>query len=655
MAVRFAVVLLLLGLGAVPAAAQDRPDPDKAGQDSMQIAQDKVAPEPKKVDPVVVTATKLETPAGQLGATVTVIEGEQIESRHYPTVDEALRNVPGVDIRRQGSFGKTSAVSIRGANANQVQVLVDGVRVKSPTLGQVDLSDIAPELIERIEVIRGPQSTIYGADAIGGVVHIITKRGSGPPSGYVAQEFGNHDTLRSRAAVSGSYQWFDYALGLYHLESNGQFINDGMNQDAVAGRFGLTLPWGNTRIGLAVRYNKTDTGVPIEFVGNPAPIVPTIDPNTRQETETFTATVDVHTRPVSWWEGELRASRYQNDLAFIDPPDPFTCPPATFGPPCDFPGTFKTRRNEVEGLSHFHIGKWSTSTFGVEWRDEDADVRGTNAFTPHTETVSGLFEQQFRFFDRLFMSAGVRVEDNSAFGRATTERGSLAYLVKEWGTRLHGSAGSGFRAPTFNDLFFPGFSNPDIKPEKSFSWDVGVDQKLWRDRLHLGLTYFHTKFTDLIVCCVPLAGPPFAATANIGRARSQGIEFVSDLAILDNLVAAVNYTYTDTENLLTGRPLPREPRHRWNIILTWEPLPRLSLFTEVHVVSSQFEPLGEVYNSGHTRVDLGGTFRIINRYAFLQGLDLTARIQNLLNERYAEVRGFPALGLQALVGLRALF
>jgi vitamin B12 transporter len=650
MARRFVVALSLVGLAVVPAAGQE-----KAVQEPSQVAQEKSAAETKKVEPVVVTATKFETPAEQLGATVTVIDGAEIESRHYPTIDEALRGVPGVDIRRQGSFGKTSAVSIRGANANQVQVLVDGVRVKSPTLGQVDLADIAPELIERIEVIRGPQSTIYGADAIGGVVHIITKRGSGPPSAYAAQEVGNYDTLRSRAGVSGSYQWVDYALGLYHLESNGQFINDGMNQDAVAGRFGLTLPWGNTRVGLAVRYNKTDTGVPVKFVGNPAPIVPTIDPNARQETETFTATLDLHTRPVSWWEGVLRASRYQNDLAFIDPPDPFACPPATFGPPCDFPGTFKTTRNEIEGLSRFHIGTWSTSTFGVEWREEEADVRGTSAFTPHTETVSGLFEQQFRFFDRLFMSAGVRVEDNSAFGRSTTERGSLAYLVKEWGTRLHGGAGSGFRAPTFNDLFFPGFSNPSIKPEKSFSWDVGVDQKLWGDRLRLGLTYFQTKFTDLIFCCVPLAAPPFATTANIGRARSAGIEFVSELAILDNLIAAVNYTYTDTENLLTDRPLPREPRHRWNVTLTWEPVRRLSLFTEVHVVTRQFETLGEVYNSGHTRVDVGGTFRLVNRYAFLQALDLTARIQNLLDEGYAEVRGFPALGLQALIGLRASF
>jgi vitamin B12 transporter len=590
-----------------------------------------------------------------VGATVTVITGDEFETYHYPTVDEALRNVPGVEIRRSGSFGKTTSVSIRGANANQVQVLVDGVRVKSPTLGQAELADIAPDMIDRIEIIRGPQSTIYGADAIGGVVHIITKRGSGPPSAYVSQEAGNYDTVRTRAGVSGSWQAFDYALGVYHLGSKGQFINDGVNQDAASARFGLALP-GNSRVGLAVRYNKTDVGLSNEFVGTPSPIVPELfDPNTRQESETYTATIDVRTRPLTWWEGELRASRYENNQAFIDRPDPYPCPPATFGPPCDFPGRFKVSRNEVEALSHFHLGPWSTSTFGIEWREEAANVQGTSAFSPVTDTVSGLFEQKFRFFDRLFMSAGVRVEDNSAFGRSTTERGSLAYVVKEWGTRLHGSAGSGFRAPTFNDLFFPGFSNPSLQPEESFSWDVGVDQKLWQNRIRLGLTYFHNKFTNLIACCLPLPVFPFATTSNIGRARSAGIEFVSEMDVLDNLVAAVNYTYTDTENLLTDRPLPREPRHRWNIRLAWTPIPRLSLFTEVHVVTRQFDTLGNVYNSGHTRVDVGGSYRLINRYAFLKALDLTARIQNLLDEGYAEVRGFPALGINALVGLRAAF
>src|SRR5205823_3463705 len=243
-----------------------------------------------------------------------------------------------------GSFGKSTSISIRGANPNQVQVLVDGMRVKSPTLGQVDLSDLSPELIERIEVIRGPQSTLYGADAIGGVVNIITRRGKGPVSAWTTQEAGNWDTLRSAAGVSGSKSVFDYSFGVSHFESNGRGKNDGLNQDSLATRLGLSLP-GQTTLSLAVRLNQSDIGVPIKFVEDPAPIVPTIDPNARQESDTVIINLGAHTRPVTWWESEVRVGRYWNRLNFIDPPDPFACPPKTLGPPCNFPGLFKVDRH----------------------------------------------------------------------------------------------------------------------------------------------------------------------------------------------------------------------------------------------------------------------------------------------------------------------
>ncbi len=618
------------------------------------LATTAAAQEVKQAEPVVVTATKIETPAEQLGASVTVVPGDEIDARRYPTVDEALRGVPGVEVRRSGSFGKSTTISIRGANAQQVQVLVDGMRVKSTTLGQADLSDLSPDLIERIEVIRGPQSTLYGADAIGGVVNIITRKGKGPFNLWTTQEVGNYEILRSTIGFSGSYGIFDYAFATGHFESNGQMINDGVDQNSLNTRLGLSLP-GSTTLSLAVRWNKTDTGVPIEFVGNPAPIVPTIDPNTRQETETVIINLAAHTRPVSWWESDARVGRYWNRQKFVDPRDPFACPPATFGPPCDFPGMFKVERREVEWLNHFHIGTWSTSTFGLEYRWESADVQGTSGFGPTTETVSGLFQQQFRFFDRLFMAAGVRVEDNDVFGRSVTERGSLSFLIKETGTRIHGGAGSGFRAPTFNDLFFPGFANPALKPEESFSWDVGVGQKLWGNRIRLDATVFKNSFTNLIRCCVPLAGPPFAITSNVGRARSQGLEFTGEVDLLDNLTAGVNYTYTETKDLDTGTWLPREPRHRWNARVAWQPIKPLSLWTELHVQTRQWETLGNIYASGYTRLDVGGTYRVLERWGLVKYVDLTARIQNLANESYQEVRGFPALGITAIGGVRVAF
>ena len=611
------------------------------------------AQEPKRVEPVVITGTLIETPAQQVGSSVTVVTEDEIARQLYPTVDEMLRHVPGLDVRRSGSFGKTTSVTIRGSSANQVQVMVDGVRVKSPTLGQVDLADIPPHLIERIEVIRGPQSTLYGADAIGGVVNIITKRGRGPFSAVVSQEVGNHDTLRSIATATGAYGRFDYAISGLHVESNGQFQNDGLDQNAFSARLGLTLP-AETSIDFVARLNRNVVGTPVEFVSVPLPDDPVIDPNTRQETDTTILALTGRSRPVSWWETEVKLSRYENDQAFIDPPDPFPCPPITFGV-CNFPGRFDVERRAATWLNHFHVGKWSTSSIGLEYRHEEADVQGTSGFTPETWTRSALFQQQFRFLERLFLSGGVRLEDNSVFGTVVTERGSLSLLIPETGSRVRGGAGSGFRAPSFNELFFPNFGNPALQPEDSFSWDVGLDQQFWANRIRFGLTYFHNRFTNLIACCVFLSAPPFVTTGNIGRARSAGIEFTGEVDVLDTLVAALSYTYTDSENLLTDRPLPNQPRHRWNVRLTWEPIPALSLFGDVYIQTRQFEALSGTYNEGYTRVDVGGVWRLVNRHGRLRALDLTARVQNLFDETYAEVRGFPALGITALVGLRASF
>jgi vitamin B12 transporter len=602
--------------------------------------------EAKRVDPVVVTATKVETPVREVGASVSVVNGEDVQTYHYPSLDEALRNVPGIEVTRSGSFGKLSTLSIRGANSNQVQILVDGVRIKSPTTGQVDLSDISPDLIERIEVIRGPQSTLYGADAIGGVVNVITRRGTGPLAASLHQEAGNYNTLSTRATVAGAWKLLDYSLSASHLESNGQFKNDGSDVNAWNGRVGLSLP-GDSSLAFVWRYNRSDTGLPVKFVfPPPQPIKPIVDPNQRQQSETVVLSLEGKIRPVSWWESRARLSRYRNELGFQDPPDP--------GFPFESPtkSQIDVERREAEWVNSFFIANWSTTTIGVEYRHEAGDNEGVFHRATHTPAV--FLEEQLRFFDRLFVSGGFRHEDNSVFGSATTGRGSLALVVKETGTKLRGSAGSGFRAPTINDLFFPDFSNAALAPERSVSWDAGIDQKLWRDRVRLGATYFHTDFKDLIKF-VPLDVFPFASVTNVGRARSAGVELTAEVDLWYNLVASASYTYTDTKDLATGDPLPRVPKHSLNVGVTWEPVPRLSLFTQVYFRSEQFDNFGDVFNSGWTRVDAGGTYRLLGRWGLLQALEVTARAQNLLDEGYAEVRGFPALGTSVLVGLRARF
>jgi vitamin B12 transporter len=616
-------------------------------QETKPEAKPESNPVTKKVEPVVVTATTVPTSAEQLGVALNVITGEDFKTYHYSTVDDAFRNIPGINVTQQGSYGKLSTLSIRGANANQVLILVDGVRVSSPTLGQTDLSDISPDLIERIEVIRGGQSTLYGADAIGGVVNIITKKGTGPFAATLENMGGNYDTLRNRLSIGGTYKIFNYSLSGSHLESNGQFQNDNANINAVSGRIGVSLPF-DSSLSFVYRYNKNDTGVPVKSVfPPPQPIVPIINPNAKQQTETTVMSLEGKTRPVEWWESRARISRYTNNQGFQDPVDPGF----------DFDVPFRSQvdvvRREAEWLNSFFIGKWSTTTLGFGYRHEEGDNKGV--FRTARSVPSVMFEQQLRFLERLFITGGFRIEDDSVFGQATTGQGSVAFVIKETGTRLRGSAGTGFRAPTFNDLFFPDFGNPDLLPERSQTWDAGFDQSLWQNRVRLKFTWFATHFSNAITCCVVLPTAPFGGPVNAGKARSKGVESSAEVDILPSLVASFTYTYTDTDNLQTNRPLARIPRQSGSAGLTWEPIPRLSLFTQVYVVGSQFDSYGDVYNSGHTRVDAGGTYRLLNQLGWLQRLELVARAQNILNEQYAEVRGFPALGANFLIGLRAGF
>ncbi len=621
---------------------------DTASKSAGEGAADAGAtPEQRTSDPVVITANKVDTPVSQTGAAVTVITENDFKTYHDQTVGEALLNVPGVEIRRSGSLGKTTSISIRGASANQVQVLLDGVRVKSPTLGQAELADISPDLIERIEVVRGPQSTLYGADAIGGVVNIITKKGKGTPfSATLEEQVGNYATWINRGSASGQYKILDYSIAGSYAESNGQFKNDNSVQKALSGRIGLTLPF-NSTLAFIARWNKTDTDLPGKFVCcGPLPIEPLIDVNQQQQSETLTLNLEARTMPVEWWESRGRISYFENSQGFQDPVDP--------GYDFDFPffAQINVQRREAEWINAFRIGKWSTSTVGLEYIHEEGENKGT--FKNQTHTKSVFFEQQLRFFDRLFISGGVRVDDHSTYDTHVTERGSVAFMIKETATRLRGGAGTGFRTPTLNDLFFPGFSNPELRPETSFSWEVGLDQTFWGERIRLGFTYFYNRFDDLIRF-VPINTFPFVAAINVARARTEGVEATGEIDILRNLVGTVNYTFTDSEDLSTDRWLAREPQHRWNFGLTWEPIRRLQLFTQIHVVTRQFESAAVGYNSGHTRVDIGGTFRALDKHGWLQSLDLTLRVNNLFNESYAEVRGFPALGTAFLFGARAGF
>ena len=637
-----AVILVLLAAMLPPAAAQ----------------------EAQRLEPVVVTATKLEEPQERLGGAVSVITEDDLKAYNYETVGDALRQIPGVEIQRSGSLGKLTNLRIRGSSPSQVQVLVDGMRVKSATAGAFDFSDLSLDQIERIEVVRGPQSTIYGADAIGGVVHIITKRGRGPLSATVSSEAGSYDTLRNRLGFGGSYKGFDYALSGSWLESNGQFRNDGSEQRAVTGRFGVTLP-ANGQVSVSARYNRTRTDLPVDTTTATSPFF-ILDPDTRQQTETTVLSLQWNQKPVSWYELNVRLGQFWRHLGFQDLFTPGDVAAGNFDA-FDSRSHINDERREVELINSFHAGTWNTLSVGLEHRREAGQELLTGllaaddrvALSKKVDVGSVFVQDELRLFDRVVLSGGRRDEDNNAFGSATTYRAGVAVLFRETSTKFRGTWGEGFRAPTLDDLFFPGFANPDLKPERSESWDAGIDQKLWRDRIRLGVTYFENTFRNLIqfqptpTGCPP--GSPFGCPANVARAWTQGVEVAGAADVLDNLLFVVTYTHTDTKDLTARHELHRVPHDHGTFGITWDPTRALSVFLQANVVSSQFEQRGFPRNPGYHRIDLGGIYHIAEKRGAFPALDFTVRLNNATDARIFEALGFRGLGINALAGLQARY
>ena len=603
-------------------------------------------PEVQQAEPVVVTATRVEEPLERIGASVTVIPEEVLRAQEYRTVDEALRAVPGLEVQRSGSFGKLSQVRIRGASPGQIQVLIDGVRVKSVPNGDFDFATLPVDAVERIEVVRGPQSTLYGADATGGVINIITKRGQGPPSAFLDVEAGNYDTYRERAGVAGALGPWSFSLGASRVDFGGQFPNDASELTSVNGRVGYALP-NRGELFLVGRYSDARREIAFGPGG-----FPNLDTNARQDDRFGLVSLEWRQPWTSWYQHALRLSLVSSDLTFRDPNVP--------GEPGFGRSDISTDRREVDWLQRVDLGRVDTVTVGLEYRNEEGAVKGT--FSESTDTWAMFVQNELRLFERFFLTGGIRYDDNSAFGDKTTARVAASYLIRASDTRLKASWAQGFRAPTFNDLFFPStfpdcpaFGNPGLRPEESESWDAGVEQHLWGRRVRLGATVFRNDFKNLIQAALVDPVNSCFQAQNVGRARTQGVEVEATATPVDGLVLSLAYTYTDSEDRGTGQPLRRVAPNLWALTATWEPLPRLSLSAELYLVSSQLETPGQPRNPGYTVVNVSGAYRLPWRWGPLSDLTLHLKVHNLLNEEYQEVKGFPALGTHVVAGVRATF
>jgi len=624
--------------------AQPRADqPQSTEEGTPDIANVPGPAEARRLDPVVVTATMVPTPLGQTAATVTVVTGEEITQYNYDRLEDVFRQVPGLQVQTTGSAGKSTTLSIRGGGGQKSLVLIDGLRTASPTLGSTDIAELTIDAIDRIEIVRGPQSSLYGADAITGVVNIITKKGQGSPSASVWVEGGNYATFREQVNVQGALSGFNFNVTGSQFNTQGNLPNDDSAQSAVSGRVGYDFPW-KGELSLTGRYSHLNLELPI-FSTIPQPTVFTANRTNELQTGLYNLK---YTQPIAdWWNVTASVGQYFNTSNFRD-----------FPPPGDFITVSKvdTSRIQADVLSTFTIPKWNTLSLGWEYRSESGTNDTTGSFpTEFSDTLNTLAffgQDEVSILDRLFVGGGLRWEDNNQFGSSLTGRASAALVIRETGSKLRFAWGQGFRAPTINDLFFPGFSNPDLQPERSTSWEIGADQRLWRDRIRLGATYFNQKFSNLIQF---VFDPTtfLLIPENVGRARIQGVEAYASFDPFDWIGFYANYTYLDAIDLVTNQELRRVPRNAINTGVTVNPWSRLTLFMQANVVSSQLESPAAGRNPGYFRSDTGGTLVLLGQHGRLNRLELTLRIQNLTNQSYTEVLGFPAPGINALAGLRA--
>lgn len=589
------------------------------------------------LEPVVVTATRTEVPLRETAASITVIDQKTIQEKHLITAADALREVPGLDVVQQGGLGATTTVFTRGTNSAHTLVLVDGVPVNSPNSGAFDFANLTVENIERIEVIRGPQSTLYGSDAIGGVIQIFTKKGQGPPTTTLSLEAGAYQTFRETAGLSGSTERFDYSLSAGRVDSRGfsradrragNAEDDGYGNNTLSSRLGFNLTE-KTRIEWTARYTNAESDLdgcdPVTFV------CPVDDPNFVQKERSWVTALGLTTTLVDGWNQHLRVGYDSDQLRLTDPDTAFNN------------ASFDTSRKWVDWRHDLTLSRQDLLTVGYEYNAQRGEGEGFDEATVN----NGFYAfNQFRPLP-FVLNLGVRYDHNNRFGDDTTYKVETAYLIDATHSKIRAAYGTGFHGPTIVDLFFPGAGNPTLDPERSRSVEAGFEQALSNDRMHFGVTYFQNRIRDLIVFVfdtTTFAGKP----ENIGRAKTNGWELELSAKPTERVLLSANYTLMNTLDEETGAELIRRPRHRAGGSLTVRPIDPLRLVLQARYVGKRFD-FGGVPMGGYTVFDLAGT------YAVHKNVALFARVENLLDRKYQEVTGYGTAGLSGYGGVTVTF
>lgn len=620
--------------------------------------------EPPAIPETVVTATRYPVAVETLGSSVSVITREQLQRKQTRFVSDVLREVPGVAVNRVGTFGSPTDVRIRGAEGNQTLVIIDGVKMNDPAAGgSFDFATLLASDIERIEVLRGPQATLYGSNTIGGVINIITKPGEAGVQGSARVEGGSFNTFDGEAGISGGNDVLNGHLGLSGLRTDG--INVSRFGDEEDGHSNITLtgraafdPVDNFELQTSFRYADTNTEFDA-FGVETSPGTDIIIPNDDdQETELTNLSGRVQGE-LTLFEGRwnhivgFSGLKTTNDFLEDGSKTFFFDGNKTI---IDYQSSVFLETPSIAGATHDLM-------FLIEHQNEDGEnVQGG---LPAIETTGFVGEYRLGLWDRLFVTGGARYDDNDRFADFTSPRVTGAYLHRETGTRLHGSWGKGVQNPTLTELFgvFDTFiGNPDLKPENSTGWDVGIEQSFLGGRLTGNVTYFKNRIQDFISFeLVPAVGRSRPSNLS-GTTQIQGVEVSLTATLMENLVFDGMYTYTDGEDP-DGASLVRRPKHIASATFNYDFLDntqdghRANLNLAIRYNGEQQDDIFLAPSFARRRATLD-SYTLVNlagSYKFTQRIEAFARIENLLDEQYEEAFGFRSPGIGVFGGLRASY
>src|SRR5205809_2143201 len=595
-------------------------------------------------EPVVVSATRFDIPLEQSPASVSVISSEELEQKQIERVSDALREVPGLSVVQTGTAGQLTSVFTRGLRSEHTQVLLDGIPINQGLQGAFNFADFTTDDIGRIEVVRGPQSTLVGPRALAGVIQIFTKQGEGTPAITLSSEGGSYDTFREALESDGQIGNFDYSVGASRLDTDNARPNNQYRNSAAIANIGWS-PNGQLRVSGLFTYSLSDIGLP-NTIFDPKPVDNFL-------TERWLIAPHVHWKATDRWEHKLIFA-YDHERQLNDPnEDGFLGPTRAL-----------FERTTIDYQSDLRPTSWLILTSGFFYSRVNAGQERpfvSQVFGPqptfvsdHTEETAGFLQATATPIENLIFVAGGRFDHFNQFGGVWTYRFASSYKIDKTNTTFHSSVATGFSPPSSQDKIFG--NNFGLQPEKNLGWDIGVEQRLWSGggrSITLGATYFHNDLSNVI------GFNGLFDTLNLGAAETQGLEAELRAQPVADLLFTASYTYLDAEKTssadisqLQGARLPRRPRNEVHVSASYLWCKRLRTTAEAKFVNAR-----EELNFGGPNFDIED-YSFVNiavEYELNPHLSIFGRIDNLTNEHYAEVFGFPALGGAAYGGGKLRF